>query len=129
MTGAIPAELGSLTNLQAVAQGNQLTGAIPAELGRPVQPDSWSVPLQQPVDRGDTGGVGGPDQPGTGCDQPLSSGNQLTGEIPAELGSLTNLKRLYLNSNQLTGEIPAELGDLAWNGCGSDNQLTGEIPA
>ena len=35
--------------------------------------------------------------------------NQLTGEIPAELGSLT---QLYLNNNQLTGEIPAELGNL-----------------
>ena len=57
--------------------------------------------------------------------------NQLTGEIPAELGSLTNLKGLWLASNQLTGEIPAELGDLA-NLKVLDlynNQLTGEIPA
>ena len=57
--------------------------------------------------------------------------NQLTGEIPAELGSLTNLKVLLLNSNQLTGEIPAELGSLTNL---KDlrllrNQLTGEIPA
>ena len=39
--------------------------------------------------------------------------NQLTGEIPAELGSLTNLRHLVLEGNQLTGEIPAELGSLA----------------
>ena len=38
-----------------------LTGSIPAELG-PDQPGR-AVPRQQPVDRGDTGGVGGPDQP------------------------------------------------------------------
>ena len=38
--------------------------------------------------------------------------NHLTGEIPAELGSLTNLERLYLYRNHLTGEIPAELGSL-----------------
>ena len=38
--------------------------------------------------------------------------NQLTGAIPAELGSLTNLERLYLYRNHLTGEIPAELGSL-----------------
>ena len=56
--------------------------------------------------------------------------NQLTGEIPTELGSLTSLEWLDLSSNQLTGEIPTELGSLislevlALVG----NQLTGEIP-
>ena len=59
------------------------------------------------------------------------SSNELTGEIPAALGSLTNLRWLYLPSNELTGEIPAELGGLTnlealvLHG----NQLTGEIPA
>ena len=38
--------------------------------------------------------------------------NNLTGEIPAELGNLTNLERLGLEGNQLRGEIPAELGNL-----------------
>ena len=57
--------------------------------------------------------------------------NQLTGEIPAELGNLVNLRRLSLHGNQLAGEIPAELGrldSLDWLGLYS-NQLTGEIPA
>ena len=57
--------------------------------------------------------------------------NQLTGAIPAELGDLTNLQTLYLDGNQLTGEISAELGDLT-NLTHLDlylNQLTGEIPA
>ena len=59
------------------------------------------------------------------------SRNQLTGSIPAELGSLTNLTRLGLSLNQLTGEIPAELGSLSnlTNLNLSQNQLTGEIPA
>ena len=56
--------------------------------------------------------------------------NQLTGAIPVELGDLSNLQGLTLNQNQLTGEIPAELGNLA-NLQHLDlggNQLTGEIP-
>ena len=40
-------------------------------------------------------------------------GNQLTGEIPTELGNLSNLQSLYLNYNQLSGEIPTELGNLS----------------
>ena len=38
--------------------------------------------------------------------------NELTGEIPPELGNLTNLDQLDLAWNQLTGEIPPELGNL-----------------
>ena len=39
--------------------------------------------------------------------------NELSGEIPAELGDLASLQRLSLHGNELSGEIPAELGDLA----------------
>ena len=58
------------------------------------------------------------------------SNNQLSGEIPSSMGSLTNLEELWLADNQLTGEIPPELGNFAnldelylWG-----NELTGEIP-
>ena len=57
-------------------------------------------------------------------------GNGLTGEIPPELGRLSNLTRLDLGDNQLAGEIPPELGrlsNLRELGLGF-NQLTGEIP-
>ena len=59
------------------------------------------------------------------------SRNGLTGPIPAELGSLPNLERLSLGGNQLTGTIPPELGsltnltELRLN----HNQLTGTIPS
>ncbi len=37
----------------------------------------------------------------------------LTGEIPPELGSLSDLQHLNLSDNNLTGGIPTELGDLS----------------
>ena len=57
--------------------------------------------------------------------------NDLSGEIPPELGSLSNLRRLRLYGNELSGEIPAELGSLSnlkWLQL-SNNELSGEIPA
>ena len=39
--------------------------------------------------------------------------NALSGEIPPELGSLSNLTQLWLTENALSGEIPAELGSLS----------------
>ena len=41
------------------------------------------------------------------------SQNELNGEIPVELGDLTNLEQLSLSQNMLSGAIPAKLGDLA----------------
>ena len=57
--------------------------------------------------------------------------NQLTGEIPAELGNLTNLAHLRLDGNRLTGTIPAELGRLTNLTVLylSGNPLTGCVPA
>ena len=56
--------------------------------------------------------------------------NQLSGEIPPELGSLANLSELDLDSNQLSREIPPELGSLANLGALNlySNQLSGAIP-
>ena len=56
--------------------------------------------------------------------------NQLSGEIPPELGNLANLESLQLRNNQLSGGIPPELGNLA-NLESLDlgeNQLSGGIP-
>ena len=103
LSGAIPAALGNLTNLQNLDLcGNQLGGAIPAALGNLTNLLTLSL-----------------------------YDNQLSGTIPAALGNLANLAILHLWNNQLSGEIPAALGDLAnlrtldlWR-----NQLSGEIPA
>ena len=56
--------------------------------------------------------------------------NQLSGDIPAELGNLISLERLFLGGNQLSGDIPATLGGPTYLEVLdlSDNQLTGVIP-
>ena len=126
LTGTIPSELGSLTNLQSLSLGlNHLTGEIPAELGNLSNLRSLWLRLNQltgeiPAELGNLSNL-----------QELAlGGNHLTGEIPAELGNLSNLQILRLQENQLTGEIPAELGnlsDLHWLSL-YNNQLTGAIP-
>ena len=57
--------------------------------------------------------------------------NELSGEIPPELGSLSNLRRMVLGYNDLSGEIPAELGSLSnLEELGlSDNALSGCVPS
>ena len=37
---------------------------------------------------------------------------ELSGEIPSEIGNLTNLTSLWLFNNKLTGSIPTEIGQL-----------------
>ena len=56
--------------------------------------------------------------------------NHLTGPIPAGLGSLSNLTHLDLNLNSISGPLPAELGNLSnlRSLKARGNQLTGEIP-
>ncbi len=67
----------------------------------------------------------------TNLDRLNLSDNQLTGEIPPELGNLVNLASLSLDRNQLTGGIPPELGNLASLNRFSlhNNQLTGQVPS
>ena len=53
----------------------------------------------------------------------------MSGEIPPELGGLTNLKVLWLDENELSGEIPSELGNLDLRVLSlAGNRLTGCIP-
>jgi len=68
---------------------------------------------------------------GNSADPNYIPNDGLYGEIPPEIGNLTNLTYLNLNNSNVTGEIPPEIGNLTnltylslWG-----NELTGEIPS
>ena len=60
----------------------------------------------------------------------LHGANDLSGALPAWLGNLTNLRHLFLDGNRLSGVLPAELGNLTnLTGLGlSGNELSGTLP-
>ena len=63
-------------------------------------------------------------------DDPAREEKKLYGTIPAELGGLTEMTRLYLHRNNLSGGIPSELNgltNLVWLRL-YDNMLSGEVP-
>jgi len=103
LKGAIPSELGNLTNLTVLDLSiNSLSGSIPSELGNLTNLTSLYL-----------------------------VNNSLSGAIPNELGNLTSLRSLNLGLNSLSGNIPAELGNLSnltWLNL-QLNSLTGTIPS
>ena len=126
LTGPIPPELGNLANLQALSlRENDLTGPIPPELGNLANLERLYLYEND---------LTGPIPPELGnlanLERLRLAANRLTGRIPAELGELSNLRHLYLGRNDLTGPIPTELGGLAdlrrLNLAA--NRLTGRIP-
>jgi len=126
LSGSIPLELGNLSNAQdIILSNNQLTGSIPIELGSLSSVTRFRLNLNQltgsiPVELGNLS---------TLTELSLYS-NQLTGPIPIELGSLSNLTSFRLFTNQLDGSIPPELGNLTnvLDFRVEDNMLTGSIP-
>ena len=154
LTGPIPEELGAPPALEILnLSGNMLTGTVPPALlalegfgfgdnAGIVSPDRAALEALYHA-------TGGPDwvrQDGWLTDRPVgewegvSAGqrvaglnlysNGLRGELPPEIGQLTELSELKLQTNQLTGDIPEEVFTLTALRTLSlhSNQLTGELP-
>ena len=126
LSGAIPAELGNLGNLERLhLPWNELSGAIPAELGKLVNLKRLDLGVNEL-----SGAVPAELATSRNLEELYLSRNELSGAIPAELGKLANLERLDLSWNKLSGTIPAELGSLAnleWLDLSSNN-LSGPVP-
>ena len=159
LSGEIPSELGNLANLEWLhLSGNHLSGCIPAGLRDVPENDllSLDLPFCASADRdalvalyNETGGPKWTHNDNWLSDKPIGewsgvgmdrsgrvttldlSDNQLSGQIPAELGNLANLRWLFLYDNQLSGQISAELGRLANLTILAlhRNVLNGEIPS
>ena len=127
LSGTIPSDLGDLSNLlELYLNDNDLTGAIPADLGDLADLEVLSLQRNLlsgliPGDLGDTSSL----------QELYLHGNGLSGAIPADLGDLTDLEALSLSRNALSGSIPSDLGDLSnlQELYLNDNDLTGAIPA
>ena len=160
LSGEIPRELGKLSSLrQLKINGNPMSGCVPEELLHVTDwliSDDCPTPQPTPDHAVLVAFYHATDGPNwtdntnwLSADTPLSQwhgvtvnvegrvvrltlrSNQLSGEIPSELGSLSSLEMLLLSDNQLSGTIPRELGNfsnLEWLFL-DGNQLSGAIPA
>ena len=128
LSGTIPAWLGNLSKLERLSlKGNQLTGTIPADLARLTNLRLLTLSFN-PIDE---------NMPLPTWLTSLShlthielTGLDLTGTVPPGLSSLSNLNIVGLFGNQLTGEIPPQLGQLTRLRSLDlgNNSLTGPIP-
>jgi hypothetical protein len=118
-TGTI-ADLGSSSNLRSVfLQFNFISGSIPRSFFSPTWDNQFSGSLSNEL---------------LESLEKLSyldvSVNYMTGYIPSEIGLISNLEKLYLDSNSFSGTIPSQMQSLTrlsdlWL---ANNELIGKVP-
>ncbi len=137
LTEPIPAELGDLYNLRVLnLRSNELTGEIPDQLG-----DLRSLKVLNlhsnnlSGDIPDLSLIAGleelylPNNADYTEDGSKVQGSGLTGDIPAWLNGMTNMRELWLWGNSLTGSIPDLSGMTSLRKLKlANNDLTGGVP-
>jgi len=125
LRGIIPPEFGNLTRLTEIDLVlNFLSGTIPTTLSQ--------IPLEILAVTGNR--LSGPFPPQLGQITTLTDvimeSNLFTGQLPPNLGNLRSLKRLLISSNNITGRIPESLSNLKnlTNFRIDGNSLSGKIP-
>lgn len=126
LVGPLPEFLGEMTSLSELRLSfNRISGGIPASFNNSVLQVLWL--------NGQTGGgMTGPIDVIASVVSLTSvwlHGNHFSGTIPANIGDLTSLKDLNLNSNKLVGLIPDSLASMELEKLDlNNNQLMGPIP-
>jgi Leucine-rich repeat (LRR) protein len=122
LTGALPADLLNLPNLQYLDLGNNNLPGLLVNLPH--------IPYMALNSNQIKGNIPTSINTLTNLTDLHLQGNQLDGTLPLELTTLTNLQNLYLQGNSLGGDIIAELsnlGNLQVLSLG-DNLFTGTLP-
>ncbi|WJX73783.1 hypothetical protein P8452_57523 [Trifolium repens] len=126
LVGSLPDFLGTLPSLTSLRlSNNKLSGTIPATFAQSSIQVLW---LNNQEEGGFTGSI-----------DVIASmvflttiwlhGNKFSGTIPNNIGNLTSLKELNLNSNQIVGLIPKSLAEMDLDSLVlNNNMLMGPIP-
>ncbi|XXG61838.1 hypothetical protein AAC387_Pa05g0343 [Persea americana] len=128
LSGNIPSQIGASSHLVFLdLSTNQLSGSLPLSLTNLTRISVLNISDNT---------LGGEISPllfvnWTSLSHLQLDGNHLSGQIPSEIGRLTNLTVLYLNNNNISGSIPLEIGNLKSliSLVLSANNLIGHIPS
>ncbi|TVU02251.1 hypothetical protein EJB05_52245, partial [Eragrostis curvula] len=126
LRGVLPGSIANLsTSMETLGLwGNMISGQIPQEIGNLV--NLRTIWMNQNNFTGTIpASLGRLDKVG----KLYLYGNRLSGQIPPAIGNLTSLITLVLDNNTLTGPIPSSLGSCPLETLSLDNNhLTGPIP-